>query len=511
MEQLSRCSLEDINADARLAYAAGRAEVLRGNREAALKAYVRVQTNAPASDNELVARLAFELGSLWLGEGRISAAEAVADWAVGLTPSVRRFADLQHLRALLAEARGQRAHALRCYRLATRASSRTLTPLTSVLAMRNQAAMAAHESPLDAVALYQMALHQIQHLDVDPSFVPGLLNGLGYALICAGDLTRANVTLREAVVAARAQARSDVEAYSEFNLSIVLELRDDLTEARRCIDRARERSLAIGLPDLVVWCDLRSVWLDLKSAPVEDIRYRLAGAVLGKSDHHNETIATLSAFVDLATGQASAASDAFAELSRSYALRADFLTAFVLELWQAAAAREARGDRYALPIARRSLQSGSERGYSVSPNWWMQDIVSTARDLADRRWRGYADNLFDVRARLARASPVVEIVGTQITIDGHPLEEAVWRGRPGARITRRCFELLVSAYPGGIQTDRLADLLWPEAEGDRAIQSLYGVTKEIHRVLSRVPGVRLVSLGGTYSLVARAGITVSPD
>ena len=96
-----------------------------------------------------------------------------------------------------------------------------------------------------------------------------------------------------------------------------------------------------------------------------------------------------------------------------------------------------------------------------------------------------------------------------ITIDGRRLDESSWRsGRTGSGVLRRYFRALLSAYPAALGRDELADLLWPESEGDKAVRNLYGATKDLRRVLAAVPGMRLQVSEGTYSLIFASEIAL---
>ena len=73
---------------------------------------------------------------------------------------------------------------------------------------------------------------------------------------------------------------------------------------------------------------------------------------------------------------------------------------------------------------------------------------------------------------------------------------------------RRLFARLVAAHPHAVSRDELADELWPESEGDKAVRNLYAATKDLRRVLASARGVRLVARGGTYRLETDPGIMV---
>jgi DNA-binding SARP family transcriptional activator len=51
-----------------------------------------------------------------------------------------------------------------------------------------------------------------------------------------------------------------------------------------------------------------------------------------------------------------------------------------------------------------------------------------------------------------------------------------------------------------VARDDLADQLWPDSEGDKAVRNLYATMKDLRRVLTAAPGLRAVARGGDYAL-----------
>ncbi len=49
--------------------------------------------------------------------------------------------------------------------------------------------------------------------------------------------------------------------------------------------------------------------------------------------------------------------------------------------------------------------------------------------------------------------------------------------------------------------DEIADLLWPESEGDKVARNHYAATDDLRRLLAEVPGVRVMSNEQRYALV----------
>src|SRR5688572_27007745 len=78
-------------------------------------------------DRALAARIAFELGFLYLSRDERAAADATLLWAGGPDDTARASADVVHLRALIADAVGDYRQARAAYRTAISHSSRALT------------------------------------------------------------------------------------------------------------------------------------------------------------------------------------------------------------------------------------------------------------------------------------------------------------------------------------------------------------------------------------------------
>jgi DNA-binding SARP family transcriptional activator len=97
-----------------------------------------------------------------------------------------------------------------------------------------------------------------------------------------------------------------------------------------------------------------------------------------------------------------------------------------------------------------------------------------------------------------------------VSVDGEPLDESAWRvGRSGSGVLRRYFRALLSAYPAALLRDGLADLLWPQSEGDKAVRNLYASTKDLRRVLAGVPGVGLEVAEGRSRLTVARNVRVT--
>src|SRR5207253_2721838 len=177
-----------------LLFAAGRRALLRGERDSARVWLTRAQSRSSRRTPEpLRARLAFELGCVLLDDGGTEAAESVIAWAESF--SRRPSSDVLHLRALIADRRGERTNAIAFYRRAIATARTALSPLSRVLELRNLAETLAHESPTEALTMYRHALETLRAHDLDPRLAPALHNGFAYAAMCAADFDLAEKEL----------------------------------------------------------------------------------------------------------------------------------------------------------------------------------------------------------------------------------------------------------------------------------------------------------------------------
>lgn len=489
---------------AELALALGRRCLVQDHPAEALQWLVRARSLATAGSPLVVARIAFLLGAIHLGRDESVATDAVLAWAEGvLGRKAEASADVAHLRALLAEQRGEREAALALYRRVLQRASVALTPMTQVLAMRNLAAALAHSRPRESAGLYGMSLAVLEADELDAATRCAIDNGMGYALLCTGDVEGARLKLDQARTEARRVGSERVEIFARFNLAIVDELCGDLSgAAARLLDVARDAE-AQQLDELLGWTRIRRAWLHLRSrdraAAAAALRESFAGA---PRSEHRDAIATLKALLALTERPAPSRAE-LAALAAAYGERDDALTEFTLMLWIARA--DATGGRIA--AARRSVARAcvlaADRGFRLGTSWWSPELVSVARELAPAEYADVADDLIAAPGAQGgeRAAEVALARDGGVAIDGRPIPDAAWRqGRSGSGVLRRYFRALVSAYPAPLGRDELADLLWPESEGDKAVRNLYDATKDLRRVLTAIPGVRLEVVEGTYRL-----------
>jgi hypothetical protein len=492
-------SVTDATESVPLLFAAGRRALLHGERDNARVWLTRAQSQATRRTPEaLRARIAFELGCVLLDDGGTEAAESVIAWAESY--SRRPSSDVLHLRALIADRRGERTDAIAFYRRAIAKARTALSPLSRVLELRNLAEALAHESPAESLTMYRHALETLRAHDLDPRLAPALHNGLAYAAMCAADLELAE---KELDAAARDAARLGLplmRAYAIYNRSILFELRDDIDAATRAIGEAREQSESARLRDLAAWCWIREAWLALKRKDRQSADRAAASARKISGEAHAEAVATLDALFTLIDGDHLNAAKLFGELAKGYLDRSDVVTAFALLLWRSVAYRRGNAVKGAKAATREACALRRRGPVRVSPSWWAREVVDAAR--ADGPEHCADDLLASTVGILDLPRETVEIQGDEIRVAGAPLPADAWQRRSGARVLRRLFALLVAAHPKGVSRDRLTDELWPESEGDKAVRNLYAATKDLRRVLASASGVRLVARGGDYALEA---------
>jgi hypothetical protein len=488
-----------------LLFAAGRRALLRGERDKSRLWLTRAQSHTSRRTPEpLRARLAFELGCVLLDEGGTEAAESVIGWAESF--SRRPASDVLHLRALIADRRGERKDAIAFYRRAIARAGTALSPLSRVLELRNLAETLAHESPSEALTMYRHALETLRAHDLDPRLAPALHNGFAYAAICAGDLDLAETELAAASRDALRLRIPLMHAYALYNRSIVAELRDKTADASAAIIQAREVAESAKLRDLAAWCWIRESWLALKRKDRASADRAAASARRASGASHAETLSTLDALFTLIDGDHLEAAKLFGELASAYLARSDFVTAFALLLWRSVAYRKANALKGAKAAAREACTVRRRGPVRVSPSWWAHEVVDAAREDGVAHC---ADDLLATTVGILDAlQEAVEVRGDEIRVGGSPLLPDAWQRRSGARVLRRLFALLVKAHPRGVSRDQLTDELWPDSEGDKAVRNLYAATKDLRRVLAAAPGLRVVARGGGYGLQADPNVRI---
>lgn len=495
-----------------LALANGRRALVHDRPAEALRWLVHAQSLVSAKAPAIVARIAFLLGSVYISSNELVAADAVLAWVEGiLGDRAAKSADVLHLQALIAEGRGHRDDAMTLYREVLKRANFALTPMTRVLALRNLAEAITHSQPQESAALYGLALAVLDTDELDSAMRCAIDNGMGYALLCSGDIDGARLKLQQALTEAGRVASRRVQLYAKFNLAIVDELGGDLAEAQTALEDVEANAARSGIDELVGWVRIRIVWLVLRSAGREAAAAAFRKAfpsTPGKG--YRDAIAVLSALIHLQDRRASSRAE-LASLAAIYRERGDALTDFTLTLWLAHA--DAAGGRTA--AARRNVRHacalGSERGFRLGTSWWSAELVDVARGYAAPESTAFVERLFAPPASPGAAPVSMVIVSRHgsISVDGDVLDAEVWRvGRSGSGVLLRYFRALLSAYPAALARDALADLLWPQSEGDKAIRNLYAATKDLRRVLAGIPGMRLEVAEGAYRLDLGSNISV---
>ncbi len=515
--ELNRLDAAVIAADARLSYLTAVAATLRHDRSAAIRHLVRAQAVARPGQRVLAARIAFELGFLYLSVDERATADATLLSAEARDDEARPSADVVHLRALVADAAGDHRAAREAYRSAIRHSARALTPATRVLALTNLAVSLNHLDPRESVSLCHLALATLDAERLHPQIRPSIRNVLGYALACLGDLDAAREIAGAARDDARAMDQRQVALFASFNLAIVDELQGRAADSERRLRVVSSRAAASGLPALEGWTAIRRAWLRLRVGDSAGARALLAerfGTRLPAG--HAGHVRMLHALIDLHEHRTAAARRALLALTRSWRDSDDELDRFSALLWLATLDAEVGRDELARRSVNEACAIGRARGFRVATNFWGPQLPTTARTHASADNAGFAAALVVPGAR-TRASrhPSVLIRGDGSIRVGHRvLPEDAWRrGGTGRRQLRRLFDALRAAYPSEIHRDRLADLLWPESEGDRAVANLYAAVDDLRHVLADVPGVAVRVAERRYGirLAENARIEPPPD
>ena len=204
-------------------------------------------------------------------------------------------------------------------------------------------------------------------------------------------------------------------------------------------------------------------------------------------------------------GDVDRAQTLFRHLSDAYREKGDELTAMILLLWCARAEQLAGRMGRARKLIGEAWEIGTRRGFVVSPNWWSGRIVEWARRLAEGTPMSvWARSLLSPawHEDVIRPSPEATIDRDgNVIVAGASLDAGRWRRvGTGSRVLRRYLGMLATAYPGGLPLDRLADMLWPDSDGDRAMSNLYAATSDLRKAIRAVDGVRILRREGMYAL-----------
>lgn len=498
---LARIAEDD---SAELALARGRRALVHNRSEDAVRWLTLAQSRATAKAPTIVARVAFLLGSTFVSGNEMVAADSVLAWAEGmLGRRSTTSADVLHVRALIADTRGERDQAMALYRDVLKRANVALTPMSRVLATRNLAEALAHSQPHESAALYGLALAVLDADELDVAMRCTIDNGMGYALLCGGDVAGARLKLEQALVEAKRVTSERLELYARFNLAIVDELDGDLARSQAGLSTVEADAERFDVAGLTEWARIRLAWLQFKSGDKA-----AALATIGRAFPsppgigYRDSLAALNAILDLEERR-SASRTKLSTLADAYRDRGDALTDFTLTLWVAHA--DAAGGRVAAARKNvaRACALGSARGFRAGTNWWASELVAVAREHAPAEFESFVDRLIAPPAPPSSSHDREIVVSREgdVTLNGKPVDTSVWRvGRSGSGVLRRYFRTLVSAYPAGLLRDELADLLWPDSEGDKAVRNLYAATQDLRRALLALPGIRLQVAEGAYRL-----------
>ncbi len=379
-----------------------------------------------------------------------------------------------------------------------------------MIALRNLAGTLAHDSPKDASALCALGLALIDGDLLDERSRPAVENVLAYTLLTGGLVEDGRLRAEAAASDARRLGHSLIECYALFNQAIALELSGRLPEAEGILNDGLRLATDRGLSDIARWINLRLAWLTLKaSAPVFGVGRIERSFAAVADDAYAASIATYTAIVSYRFSDAPRAIEELQPLVDHYTALSDWSTTFALLLWLACAHEKSGERKTATAAVEAALRIGQTHGLRMSPNWWSDDLVRIAKELAPPQDAPYAGTLLTETGSVGEAVAMrVTISGDgNILVDGKPLPEERWRtGRTGKGMLRRLFQSLAAAHPVGVQRDELADLLWPESDGDRARQNLYAALNDLRRLLQAVPGLSIATDDGRYRLTAPATV-----
>ena len=456
-------------------------------------------------DRALIARIAFELGFLYLSRDERAAADATLLWAGGEGDDESRPpADVVHLRALIADSLGDYRQARAAYRTAISHSSRALTRATRVLALANLAVSLNHVEPQESVSLCGLALATLDAEQLHPQVRPSVRNVLGYALICLGQLEEAQSAATSARDEALEMDQQLVALYASFNLAVIDELEGNTKDAEARLVEVSRTASAGNLAALDGWTVVRRAWLRLRDDDAAGARGLLADRFGARVPPiHADSLRMLRALLDLHDRRYVVARRTLLELVRLYREKDDELDRFAVLLWLATLDRESGREDLARRTANEACAVGRAHGFRVATNFWGPELAATARAYATEENADFATGLIasDQGARTRpKRSVLIRADGT-ITIAGRPMSDDVWRqGGTGRRQLRLLFDTLRAAHPSAIDRDRLTDLLWPDSEGDRATRNLYAAVNDLRHLLADVPGVTLQVKDQRYAL-----------
>ncbi|HKY52458.1 MAG TPA: hypothetical protein VJP45_14470, partial [Candidatus Limnocylindria bacterium] len=368
--RIAQLSPDAVAEDAGLSYLAGMTATLAADQASAVRHLLRAQALANSGDRALRARIAFELGYLYLSRAEHAAADATLLRARDLDGPTAS-ADVDHLRALIADAAGNYREARDAYRSAISRSSSALTRATGVLALTNLAVSLNHRDPRESVSLCGLALATLDAEQLHPQIRPSVRNVMGYALTCVGDLQLARETLEGARQDAGALRQRRIDLYATFNLAIVDELEGEHAVASARLEEISVRAQEIGLSALGGWAVIRRAWLRSRGGDADAAR-RLVRDRFGTHvpASYVDALRMLDAVEDTRARNYGRARTTLLQLIRSYGDNDDQLDRFVALLWLATLYRTSGRDALARRSCGEACALARSRGFRVATNFW---------------------------------------------------------------------------------------------------------------------------------------------
>lgn len=499
---------------ATLHYARGYLAAQRGEVGSSVASFAAAQVKVDRGDAALAARIALELGYLYVTQGAQEAARAIAAWGEGLAGADA--ADIAHLRALLANSAGDYVQARSEYRVAIAHAPAAVSPFTYAIALTNLAVALSHRDPAGSAELARLSLRTMAAARLHPAIAPAAQNALGYAYICLGEFRAASDELADARDAAIRTGNATIAQFAEYNLAIVDELHGDIAESRSRLEHLRDIEPQPARREFQHWVELRLAWLAARAGDATLARMRLEPLrrSVRSADFENAAL-QLDAVIAVSGHRLGEAREILRGQIARWTSNGDDLNVFVAGLWLAhveTLSGRSRAARIALGAA---VEVGMTRRFRVSPNWWIPAIVDSAREGAVGDIAAYLQSLWVVRSCEDSRSIVPEVQlcrDGMALVNGTSLGTEPWRvGRAGPNVLRRLFATLIDAHPGFVLRDDLADLLWPDSDGDHARTNLYAATRDLRRVLAALPGVAVIVTDGRYSLRLAANVNVVPQ
>lgn len=147
-----------------------------------------------------------------------------------------------------------------------------------------------------------------------------------------------------------------------------------------------------------------------------------------------------------------------------------------------------------------ALRIGRKGGYYLTLWWWYAPMMSALATLAlaDDIERDHAIELVR-RLKLEPADPAaapeawpwpirIRTLGRfEVLVDGRPLEA----GKKSAKKALALLKVLAAYGPDGLDAERLADLLWPELDGDKGYHALEMALHRLRKLLGRDDAVQM--------------------